>query len=119
MGQHVGTHPLSPPIQRRARSAAKLCCLVRYTLLAAAHEHYNFSGTSIPKDFGFTCVLIDYCKRKWDDDRFQTFKHTHILPSESDLRKGVVRLNIPKTEDVEQFSISESEDDSPGVRPEG
>jgi hypothetical protein len=104
------------------RTAAELRCLVRYCLLLAAANNYsNFAGTDIPKDFGFTRVLIDYCKRRWEDDRFRALKHTRVLPEDSDIWKGAVKLKVPKAEDAEQFSASESEgeDEIPAVKPEG
>jgi hypothetical protein len=110
-----------PPF-KHVRTAAELRCLVRYCLLLAAANNYsNFAGTDIPKDFGFTRVLIDYCKRKWEDDRFRALKHTRVLHEDSDIWKGAVKLKVPKAENAEQFSASESEgeDEIPAVKPEG
>jgi hypothetical protein len=110
-----------PPF-KDVRTAAELRCLVRYCLLlAAANNHNNFNSTAIPKNFGFARVLIDYCKREWEDDRFRALKHTRVLPQNNDIWIGAAKLNIPKAENVEQFSASESEgeDEIPAVKPEG
>jgi hypothetical protein len=110
------------PAFKDVGSTAELRCIIRYCLhLAAAHGLHDLDGSSIPKDIGFGRVLIEYCKRKWNDERFQVLEQTGVLPDESDLRKGVAKLNVPKAEDVEQFSASESEgeDEIPAVMPEG
>jgi hypothetical protein len=104
------------------RSSAELRCLVRYCLnVAAAQGLENFDGSSIPRHTGFPRVLIGYCKRKWDSDRFRALKHTGVLPEENAIWDGAVKPNVPKAEIVEQFSSSESEveDEIPAVRPAG
>ena len=104
------------------RNETELRCLVRYCLLlAAAENHFYFDGLSISREPGFTGVLVELCKREWEDERFQALEKTGVLPDKSNLWDGVPKLDVQKGRDAEQYSTSESEgeDRIPAVIPEG
>ncbi|RYN21976.1 hypothetical protein AA0112_g10060 [Alternaria arborescens] len=104
------------------RNETELRCLVCYCLLLAAAENYFYSdGLSISREPGFTGVLVELCKRAWEDERFQALKKTGLLPDKSNLWDGVPKLDVQKGRDAEQYSTSESEgeDRIPAVMPEG
>jgi hypothetical protein len=104
------------------RNETELRCLVCYCLLlAAAENHFYSDGLSISREPGFTGVLVELCKRAWEDERFQALKKTGLLPDKSNLWDGVPKLDVQKGRDAEQYSTSESEgeDRIPAVMPEG
>ncbi|CAN9298288.1 unnamed protein product [Alternaria alternata] len=104
------------------RDETELRCLVRYCLLlAAAENHFYFDGLSISREPGFTGVLVELCKREWEDERFQALEKTGVLSDKSNLWDGVPKLDVQKGRDAEQYSMSESEgeDRIPAVIPEG
>ncbi|KAG9189280.1 hypothetical protein G6011_06148 [Alternaria panax] len=110
------------PLFAHVRNETELCCWVRYCLLLAAAENlYCFDGLAVPREPGFTGVLVELCKRKWEDERFETFDRTGVLPNANDIWDGAVKLNMQKGKDVEQYSTSESEgkDEIPAIVPEG
>ncbi|CAG5178517.1 uncharacterized protein ALTATR162_LOCUS8740 [Alternaria atra] len=109
-----------PPFTH-VRNETELICLVRYCLLLAAAENlYYFDGIVVPREPGFTGVLVELCKRKWEDERFETLDKVGVLPNKSDVWNGVVKLDVPRGRHVEQCSTSESEgeDEIPAVMPE-
>ncbi|CAN9300855.1 unnamed protein product [Alternaria alternata] len=104
------------------RNETELRCLVCYCLLlAAAENHFYFDGLSISREPGFTGVLVELCKRAWEDERFQALGKTGVMPDKSNLWDGVPKLDVQKGRDAEQYSTSESEgeDRIPAVIPEG
>ncbi|RAR03955.1 FAD/NAD(P)-binding domain-containing protein [Stemphylium lycopersici] len=56
-------------------------------------------------------------KRKWKEERFETFEETSVLPQDNDVWKVAVAIETKKVEPAEQFSTLESsdEDEIPAV----
>ena len=98
--------------------SSTLGCLL---LLAAANNLCYFDGVAVPREPGFTRVLVKLCKRKWEDERFETLNRTGVLADENDVWDGAVKLGGQKGRCVEQYSTSESEgeDGIPAVKPKG
>jgi hypothetical protein len=68
------------------RNETELRCLLCYCLLlAAAENHFYFDGLSISRELGFKGVLVELCKRAWEDERFQALEKTGVLPDKSNL----------------------------------
>jgi hypothetical protein len=62
--------------------SSTLGCLL---LLAAANNLCYFDGVAVPREPGFTRVLVKLCKRKWEDERFETLDRTGVFPDGNDV----------------------------------